>query len=79
MDKPTDFNFDAMHAWHDSVRRQISESGGDLLSEQQLEAALAKVIKEVYAEKFEKMIEQVLEKTILKEIDRLKKLVTGDE
>ena len=79
VDKPTDFNFDAMHAWHDSVRRQILESGGDLLSERQLETALARAIKEVYAEKFEKMIEQVLEKTILKEIDRLKKLVTGDE
>jgi len=79
VDKPTDFNFDAMHAWHDSVRKQIAEAGGGPISDRQLEIALARAIKEVYAEKFEKMIEQVLEKTILKEIERLKKLVTGDE
>jgi len=79
VDKPTDFNFDAMHAWHDSVRKQISESGGELLSERQMEAALSRAIKEIYAEKFEKMIEQVLEKTILKEIERLKRLVTSDD
>ncbi len=78
VEKPTSMDFDAMREWHNKVRAQVIENCTEMISDEHLEAAVAKAIKDVYSEKIEKMIAQVLEKTITNEIERLKKLLTGD-
>ena len=45
----------------------------------QLENALVRAIKEVYAEKIESLIEDAVEKTVQQEIDKLQKLVSGED
>jgi len=79
IDIPSDFESETIHAWHEGVRKKIYEAGSGLVSEEQLESALVRVIKETYAEKLEKMIEETVEKTIRQEIDKLSKLLSGGD
>jgi len=76
---PSDFNSETIHAWHESLKQQMAEAGMDSISEKHLENALARAIKETYAEKLEQMIAGAVEKAIQQEIEKLSRLVGGDE
>ncbi len=75
---PSDFNAETIHAWQESLKKQVVEAGADHISEQQLENALVKAIKETYSEKLEQMIQGAVEKAIQQEIEKLSKLVGDD-
>ncbi|MFP4446999.1 MAG: hypothetical protein ACLFPD_12220, partial [Desulfosudaceae bacterium] len=76
---PSDFNSDTIHAWHESLKQQMAAAGMESISEKNLENALARAIKETYAEKLEQMIAGAVEKAIQQEIEKLSRLVGGDE
>lgn len=48
------------------------------LSEEQLEEALERVIKKMFAEKIDSILVEVIEKSVAKEIERLKDILTDD-
>ncbi|MDY6822437.1 MAG: hypothetical protein SWH68_01365 [Thermodesulfobacteriota bacterium] len=78
IDRPEDFNAEAMEQWQEKVLKNMAASDvAGRITDEQLEAALVKAIKEVYSEKLEAIIEDVVEKTIVDEIEKLKKLVYG--
>ncbi|MDY6904555.1 MAG: hypothetical protein SWH61_07700 [Thermodesulfobacteriota bacterium] len=78
VDGPEGFNSESMEAWQERLLKNMAATGvPGQITDEQLESALVKAIKEVYAEKLEKIIEDVVEKTIVAEIEKLKKLVYG--
>ena len=66
----------------DQERIQLSVRGSalpaDLQRTEQIEAALERVVKNVFYEKIDRILVEVIEKTVAKEIDRIKSVLMDD-
>ena len=53
-------------------------SGADSITDEKLDAALERVIKKVFYEKIDGLLAQAIEKTVTREIEKLKKALLED-